>query len=453
MFKKVLIANRGEIALRIHRACKEMGIQTVAVHSTADANAMAVRLADESVCIGGPQSKDSYLNIHAILSAATVTGADAIHPGYGFLSENSQFARMVEEHGFTFIGPKPEHIDMMGDKAVAKQTVKELGLPVVPGSDGIIETLEEAEETAESIGYPVIVKAVSGGGGKGMKVIKNPSQLAENFKTAKREAMANFGDDRVYMEKYLEKPRHIEIQVFGDGKGEGIHLGERDCSIQRRHQKVVEEGPSPVLTDAEREEIGNRAADTVRKMGYRGAGTYEFLFENGEFYFMEMNTRIQVEHPVTEMITGIDLVAEQIRVAAGEGLTINKDNLRLRGHAIEIRINAENPETFIPSPGVIKQFHPAGGLGVRMDSAIYAGYSIPPYYDSMIGKLIIHGRNRDECIARLRRAIMETVIEGVQTTLPLHAWIIDHPDFLSGEYNIHWLEKQLEAKAEKGKAA
>jgi acetyl-CoA carboxylase biotin carboxylase subunit len=453
MFKKVLIANRGEIALRIHRACKEMGIQTVAVHSTADANAMAVRLADESVCIGGPQSKDSYLNIHAILSAATVTGADAIHPGYGFLSENSQFARMVEEHGFTFIGPKPEHIDMMGDKAVAKQTVKELGLPVVPGSDGIIETLEEAEETAANIGYPVIVKAVSGGGGKGMKVIKNASQLSENFKTAKREAMANFGDDRVYMEKYLEKPRHIEIQVFGDGKGEGIHLGERDCSIQRRHQKVVEEGPSPVLTEAEREEIGNRAADTVRKMGYRGAGTYEFLFENGEFYFMEMNTRIQVEHPVTEMITGIDLVAEQIRVAAGEGLTINKDNLRLRGHAIEIRINAENPETFIPSPGMIKQFHPAGGLGVRMDSAIYAGYSIPPYYDSMIGKLIIHGRNRDECIARLRRAIMETVIEGVQTTLPLHAWIIDHPDFLSGNYNIHWLEKQLEAKAEKGKAA
>lgn len=448
MFKKVLIANRGEIALRIHRACKEMGIQTVAVHSTADASAMAVRLADESVCIGGPQSKDSYLNIHAILSAATVTGVDAIHPGYGFLSENSQFARMVEEHGFSFIGPKPEHIDMMGDKAVAKQTVKDLGLPVVPGSDGIVETVEDAVEVAETIGYPVIVKAVSGGGGKGMKVVLNESELAENYKTAKREAMANFGDDRVYMEKYLGRPRHIEIQVFGDGNGEGIHLGERDCSIQRRHQKVVEEGPSPVLTEAQREEIGQRAADTVRKMGYRGAGTFEFLFENGEFYFMEMNTRIQVEHPVTEMITGIDLVAEQIRVAAGEGLTINKDNLRLRGHAIEIRINAENPETFIPSPGMIQKFHPAGGLGVRMDSAIYAGYSIPPYYDSMIGKLIIHGRNRDECIARLRRAIYETVIEGVQTTLPLHAWIIDHPDFLSGEYDIHWLERQLEQREE-----
>lgn len=453
MFKKVLIANRGEIALRIHRACKEMGVQSVAVHSTADANAMAVRLADESVCIGGPQSKDSYLNIAAILSAATVTGADAIHPGYGFLSENAQFARMVEEHGFTFIGPKPEHIDMMGDKAVAKQTVKELGLPVVPGSDGIIENMDDARTTAEEIGYPVLVKAVSGGGGKGMQVIRDAGYLEEGINTAKREAMANFGDDRIYMEKYLEKPRHIEIQVFGDGQGEGIHLGERDCSIQRRHQKVVEEGPSPVLTEEERNEIGQRAADTVRKMGYRGAGTFEFLYENGEFFFMEMNTRIQVEHPVTEMITGIDLVAEQIRIAAGEGLSVNKDNLRMRGHAIEIRINAEDPETFIPSPGMIKQFHPAGGLGVRMDSAIYQGYSIPPYYDSMVGKLIIHGRNREECIARLRRAIYETVIEGVKTTLPLHAWIIDHPDFLSGDYDIHWLERQLEERAADAKEA
>lgn len=452
MFKKVLIANRGEIALRIHRACKEMGIQTVAVHSTADANAMAVRLADESVCIGGPQSKDSYLNTHAILSAATLTGADAIHPGYGFLSENSQFAKMVEEHGFAFIGPKPEHIDMMGDKAVAKKTVMELGLPVVRGSEGVIETPEDALAVANDIGYPVIIKAVSGGGGKGMKVIQNEEELREGVTTAKREAMANFGDDRIYIEKFLTTPRHIEIQVFGDGNGEGIHLGERDCSLQRRHQKVVEEGPSPVLTESQREEIGNRAADTVRKMGYRGAGTFEFLFENGEFFFMEMNTRIQVEHPVTEMITGIDLVAEQIRVAAGEGLSVNKDNFRLRGHSIEVRINAEDPETFVPSPGAITQYHPAGGLGVRMDSAIYQGYRIPPYYDSMIGKLIIHGRNREECIARLRRAIYETVIEGVKTTLPLHAWIIDHPDFLSGDYNIHWLEKQLEERA-KDKAA
>ncbi len=446
MFKKVLIANRGEIALRIHRACKEMGIKTVAVHSTADANAMAVRLADESVCIGPASSKESYLNIQSILSAATVTGADAIHPGYGFLSENAQFARMVEEHGFAFIGPKPEHIDMMGDKAVAKMTVKALGLPVVPGSDGMIANIEEARAAASATGYPVLVKAVSGGGGKGMKVIHSESELAEGISTAKREAMANFGDDRVYMEKYLDRPRHIEIQVFGDGEGEGIHLGERDCSIQRRHQKVVEEGPSPALTDAQRKEIGQRAADTVRKMGYRGAGTFEFLFENGEFYFMEMNTRIQVEHPVTEMITGIDLVAEQIRVAAGEGLSVNKDNIRLRGHAIEIRINAENPKTFMPSPGTITQYHAPGGLGVRMDSAIYTGYKIPPYYDSMVGKLIVHGRTREECIKRLRRAIYETVIEGIETTLPLHAWIMDHPDFISGDYNIHWLEKQLEAQ-------
>ncbi|MCB1538113.1 MAG: acetyl-CoA carboxylase biotin carboxylase subunit [Rhodospirillales bacterium] len=445
MFKKVLIANRGEIALRIHRACKELGILSVAVHSTADANAMAVRLADESVCIGPPPAKDSYLNIPAILTAAAVTGADAIHPGYGFLSENAEFARMVEEHGFTFIGPKPEHIDCMGDKAMAKETVKKLGLPVVPGSDGVVETLAEGLKVAKKIGYPVITKAVAGGGGKGMKVIHKESEFEEAWNTARREAKANFGDDSMYIEKYLDKPRHIEVQVFGDGKGEGIHLGERDCSIQRRHQKVVEEGPSPALTPEQREYIGGLAADVVRRLGYRGAGTFEFLYQDEEFYFIEMNTRIQVEHPVTEMITGIDLVTEQIRIAAGEPLLINKDNLRLRGHAIEIRINAEDPRTFLPSPGEITQFHAAGGLGVRLDSAIYTGYRIPPYYDSMVGKLIVHGRTREEALRRLKRAIHETVIDGVKTTLPLHAWIVEQPDFIKGKYTIHWLEKQLAA--------
>ncbi len=443
MFKKVLIANRGEIALRIHRACRELGIQSVVVHSMADANSMAVRLADESVCIGPGPSKESYLNIPAIISAATVTGADAIHPGYGFLSENAQFARMVEEHGFTFIGPKPEHIEKMGDKAVAKDTMIKLGVPVVPGSDGILESFEEAKTTAEEIGYPVIIKAVSGGGGRGMKVVHEPSKLEEAYSTARREAEANFGDPQVYMEKFLTKPRHIEIQVFGDKHGNAIHLGERDCSIQRRHQKVVEEGPSPAIKPEEREEIGSLVADTIRKMGYVGAGTIEFLYEEGRFYFMEMNTRIQVEHPVTEMITGIDLIAEQIRVAAGEPLSVQKEQIRFRGHAIEVRINAENPETFMPSPGKIKQYHAPGGLGVRMDSAIYQGYSIPPYYDSMIGKLIIHGRNREECIKRLKRAIEETVVEGVETTLPLHHWIIQEDDFATGNYNIHWLEKKL----------
>lgn len=443
MFKKVLIANRGEIALRIHRACKEMGIETVAVHSTADANAMAVRLADESVCIGPPQSKDSYLNIASILTAAAVTGADAIHPGYGFLSENAQFGRMVEEHGFTFIGPKPEHIDTMGDKAVAKKTVRELGLPVVPGSPGVVEDVDSGLKIAKDSGFPVIIKAVSGGGGRGMKVVRAADEFAEAFSTARSEAKANFGNDEVYIEKYLEKPRHIEIQVFGDTHGNAIHLGERDCSIQRRHQKVVEEGPSPALNEEERNEIGTLAAETIRKMGYRGAGTIEFLYEDGKFYFMEMNTRIQVEHPVTEMITGIDLIQEQIRVAAGEPLSVQKDNIRLRGHAIEVRINAEDPKTFIPSPGEITRFHAAGGLGVRMDSAIYQGYRIPPYYDSMVGKLIVHGRNRDECLRRLRRAINETVIMGIKTTLPLHDWILQEEDFISGNYNIHWLEKKL----------
>lgn len=444
MIKKVLIANRGEIALRVHRACKEMGIATVVVHSTADANSMAVRLADESVCIGPPPARDSYLNMHAILSAASLTNADAIHPGYGFLSENAEFARMVEEHGFTFIGPSAEHIVKMGDKVMAKKTAVELGLPVVPGSDGAIESYEEGLKDAKEMGFPILIKAASGGGGKGMKVVHKEEEFKEAYQNARSEAKANFGDDTVYMEKYLLKPRHIEIQIFGDKHGNAIHLGERDCSIQRRHQKVVEEAPSPVLKDEERAYIGGLSADAIRKMGYVGAGTIEYLYEDGNFYFMEMNTRIQVEHPVTEMITGIDLIAEQIRVAAGEKLTINKENIKLRGHAIEVRINAEDPKTFIPSPGEIKQFHPAGGLGVRFDSAVYNGYKIPPYYDSMVGKLIVHGRNRDEAIARLNRAIQETIVDGVKTTLPLQLWITEHEDFKSGNYTIHWLEKELE---------
>ncbi len=446
MFKKILIANRGEIALRIIRACREMGIETVVVHSTADANAMAVRLADESVCIGPAQAKNSYLNIQSILSAAAVTGADAIHPGYGFLSENEQFARMVEEHGFVFIGPKPEHIEMMGDKVRAKQTVKALGLPVVPGSDGAITSVADGVKFAKSAGYPVLIKAASGGGGKGMKVVRSEDEFKEAFSTARAEAKANFGDDTVYLEKYLETPRHIEIQIFGDEHGNAIHLGERDCSTQRRHQKLVEEAPSPALTNDERAAIGSLAADVVREMGYRGAGTIEFLYEKGQFFFMEMNTRIQVEHPVTEMITGIDLIAEQIRVAAGEPLSVNKDHIRLRGHAIEVRINAEDPDTFTPSPGTITQFHAPGGLGVRFDSAIYAGYAIPPYYDSMVGKLIVHGRTREEAIRRLRRAIGETVVAGIKTTLPLHQWILEQEEFLSGIYDIHWLEKKLAAR-------
>ncbi|MAH05665.1 MAG: acetyl-CoA carboxylase biotin carboxylase subunit [Alphaproteobacteria bacterium] len=450
MFKKILIANRGEIALRIIRACREMGVQSVVVHSTADANSMAVRLADESVCIGPPAGKDSYLNIPAILSAATVTGAEAIHPGYGFLSENAQFARMVEEHGFAFIGPKPEHIETMGDKVTAKQTVKQLGLPVVPGSEGALNSVEEGIAFAREAGFPVIIKASSGGGGRGMKLVEREEDFAEQYSTARSEAAANFGDDTVYVEKYLGRPRHIEIQVFGDEHGNAIHLGERDCSLQRRHQKVLEEAPSPVLTEEERQEIGQLSAETVRKMGYRGAGTIEYLYEDGNFYFMEMNTRIQVEHPVTEMITGIDLIQEQIRVAAGEELSLNKDRIRFRGHAIELRINAEDPDTFTPCPGTITQFHCPGGLGVRFDSAIYNGYKIPPYYDSMVGKLIIHARNRDECIRRARRAIVETVIDGVKTTLPLHDWILQQPEFHSGDYTIHWLEKQL-AEKEKNK--
>lgn len=446
MFKKILIANRGEIALRIIRACREMGIQTVAVHSTADATSMAVRMADESVCIGPATSRDSYLNIPAILTAAAITGAEAIHPGYGFLSENAQFARMVEEHGFTFIGPTPEHIETMGDKVMAKKTVKALGLPVVPGSEGGVDNAKDGLKLAKDMGFPIIIKAASGGGGKGMQVVREAEVFEEAFSTARREAKANFGDDTVYIEKFLANPRHIEIQVFGDMHGNAIHLGERDCSIQRRHQKLIEEGPSPVLSDELRNKIGSQAAETIRAMGYRGAGTIEFLYENGEFFFMEMNTRIQVEHPVTEMITGIDLIAEQIRVAAGEKLTVQKDLVRFRGHAIEIRINAEDPDTFTPSPGKITQFHAPGGLGVRFDSAIYQGYSIPPYYDSMVGKLIVHGRNREECIRRMRRAIRETIVSGVKTTLPLHDWILQQPEFISGDYTIHWLEKKLKER-------
>jgi acetyl-CoA carboxylase biotin carboxylase subunit len=453
MFKKILIANRGEIALRIHRACKEMGIQTVAVHSTADANAMAVRLADESVCIGPPASKDSYLNIPSILSAAALTGAEAIHPGYGFLSENSQFARMVEEHGFTFIGPKAEHIDLMGDKVSAKQTAQKLGLPVIPGSPGAVESVEEGLTLSKDMGFPVLIKAASGGGGRGMKVVHQAGEFEEQYKTARAEAKANFGDDTVYIEKYLGQPRHIEIQIFGDKHGNAIHLGERDCSSQRRHQKVLEEAPSPALSDEQRDEIGSLAANMIRDMGYVGAGTIEFLWEKGHFYFMEMNTRIQVEHPVTEMLTGIDLIAEQIRVAYGEPLSLTKDKIRFRGHAMEVRINAEDPMTFIPSPGEVRMFHAPGGLGVRFDSAVYNGYRIPPYYDSMVGKLIVHGRDRDECIRRMRRAISETVVDGIKTTLPLHLWILEQPEFLSGNYTIHWLEKKLAERAEKEKAA
>ena len=446
MFEKVLIANRGEIALRIHRACREMGIHTVAVHSTADADAMHVRLADESVCIGPPPSKESYLNIPAILTAAAITGVDAIHPGIGFMSENANFAEMVEQHGFVFIGPTPEHIRIMGDKVTAKQTVKALGLPTVPGSDGALPTVEEALKTAAKIGYPVLIKAAAGGGGKGMKVARNAEGLAEAYNLARGEARAAFGNDEVYMEKYLEKPRHIEVQLLGDTHGNAVHFGERDCSIQRRHQKVIEEAPSPGLNASERLKIGTLAADVIRKLGYRGVGTIEFLYENGEFYFIEMNTRLQIEHTITEMITDIDLVREQIRVAAGLPMSYKQSDITFTGHAIECRINAENPETFTPSPGKIAGYHPPGGLDVRVDSALYDGYRVPPHYDSMIAKLIVHGTNRNECLLRLRRALEEFVIGGVDTTLPLHRRLIAQPDFINGDYDIHWLEKFLDKK-------
>ena len=445
MFEKVLIANRGEIALRIHRACREMGIQTVAVHSTADADAMHVRLADESVCIGPASARESYLNIPAILSAAAITGADAIHPGIGFLAENAQFAEMVEEHGFAFIGPTAEHIRVMGDKVTAKKTVMEQGLPVVPGSDGPVPTLEEAEKVGREIGYPILIKAAAGGGGKGMKVARNPDQLKEAYQLARGEARAAFGNDEVYIEKYLGKPRHIEIQLLGDEHGNCVHFGERDCSVQRRHQKVIEEAPSPALNAEQRAFIGDLAARTAAAIGYRGVGTMEFLFEDGQFYFIEMNTRLQVEHTITEMITGIDLVREQIRVATGAPLGYGQADIRFQGHSIECRVNAENPDTFLPSPGKIDGYHAPGGLGVRVDSALYDGYRIPPHYDSLIAKLVVHGTTRNECLMRLRRSIEEYVIGGVDTTLPLHQRIIAQQDFIDGNYDIHWLE-QLMAK-------
>ncbi len=448
MFKKILIANRGEIALRIVRACKEMGIESVVVHSTADANGMAVRMADESVCIGPAPSRQSYLNIPAILSAATITGADAIHPGIGFLSENVEFATMVEEHGFTFIGPTPDHIAKMGDKAVAKDTVRELGLPLIPGSPGILKNADEGLALAIEIGFPVLIKAVAGGGGKGMKVARSAEEFKDCFTMASAEAKAAFGNGDVYMEKYLSHPRHIEIQVLGDGQGNAVHLGERDCSIQRRHQKVIEEGPSPALTDEQRKYIGELAADCTRKMNYRGAGTMEFLFEDGKFYFLEMNTRLQVEHPVTELITGIDLVREQIMIAAGHKLPFTQKDIVINGHAFECRINAEHPETFIPSPGKVTRYHAPGGFGVRVDSAIYDGYSVPPTYDSLVAKIIVHANTREEGLMRIQRALEETVIEGINTNIPLHLKILQEPEFRKGDFNIHWLEKTLAKEAD-----
>jgi acetyl-CoA carboxylase biotin carboxylase subunit len=443
MFDKILIANRGEIALRVLRACKELGIPTVAVHSTADADAMHVRFADESVCIGPPAAKDSYLNIPSILAACEITGADAVHPGYGFLSENARFAEILSDHNVQFIGPKAEHIRIMGDKIEAKRTARHLGIPVVPGSDGRVSTDAEANRVAGEIGYPVLIKAAAGGGGRGMKVARSASELATALATARAEARAAFGDDAVYIEKYLERPRHIEIQVLGDGRGQAVHLGERDCSLQRRHQKVWEEGPSPALNATARDEIGETVAKAMREISYLGVGTVEFLYEDGQFYFIEMNTRIQVEHPVTEMITDIDLIFEQVRVAAGSGLNLQQSDIVFRGHAIECRINAENPVSFRPSPGRIQHFHPPGGLGVRIDSAVYEGYSIPPYYDSLVGKLIVHGKTRTECLMRLKRALDELVVDGIETTLPLFRALVGEKDIIDGNYHIHWLEHFL----------
>jgi len=447
VFDKVLIANRGEIALRIHRACREMGIHTVAVHSTADENAMHVRLADESVCIGPAPSADSYLNIPNIVSAAMITGAEAIHPGYGFLSENAYFAEIVEAHGIAFIGPSPQHIQTMGDKVAAKKTMIGAGVPVVPGSDGAIGALEDARQTAERIGYPVLIKASGGGGGKGMKVAETADTLAEQINLARREAKANFGDESVYLEKYLANPRHIELQIVADEQGGVVHLGERDCSLQRKHQKVLEEAPSPALNAAERERLGEIGCTAIRRLGYRNAGTLEFLYENGEFYFIEMNTRLQVEHPVSEAISGIDIVREQIRIAAGAPLSFRQEDIEFQGHAIECRINAEDPATFAPWPGRIVEYHPPGGLGVRVDSGLYAGYSVPPYYDSMIAKLIVHGATRNECLMRLRRALEEFVITGVRTTIPLHQELTAQSDFINGRYDIRWLEAYVAGQA------
>ena len=444
---RILIANRGEIALRIHRAAHEMGIETVAVHSTADADAMHVRLADHAVCIGPPAAKDSYLNVAAIISAAEITHADAIHPGYGFLSENAQFAEIVESHGITWIGPKPEHIRTMGDKIEAKRTAGALGLPLVPGSDGAVSEINEAKAIAEKAGYPVIIKAASGGGGRGMKVCNSPEELETLIQQAGSEARAAFGDATVYIEKYLGNPRHIEFQVFGDGNGEAIHLGERDCSLQRRHQKVLEEAPSPIISPAERDRMGGIVAKAMADMHYRGAGTIEFLWENGEFYFIEMNTRLQVEHPVTEAITGVDLVREQIRIADGKPLSVKQEDIEFNGHAIECRINAEDPWNFTPSPGLVTNYHAAGGMNVRVDSGLYAGYKIPPYYDSMIAKLIVKGRTREGCIMRLKRALEEMVISGVKTSIPLHQALMNEPDFIHGDYTIKWLEEWLAQRA------
>ncbi|WP_170426615.1 acetyl-CoA carboxylase biotin carboxylase subunit [Ruegeria arenilitoris] len=445
MFDKILIANRGEIALRVIRAAREMGIATVAVHSTADSDAMHVRMADESVCIGPPPSPQSYLSVPAIISACEITGAQAIHPGYGFLSENAEFVQIVEDHGITFIGPTAEHIRVMGDKITAKDTMKQLGVPCVPGSDGGVPTLEDAKRIGEEFGYPVIIKATAGGGGRGMKVAQNADEMESAFMTARAEGKAAFGNDEVYIEKYLTTPRHIEIQVFGDGKGKAVHLGERDCSLQRRHQKVFEEAPGPCITPEERAKIGKICADAVAKINYIGAGTIEFLYENGEFYFIEMNTRLQVEHPVTEGIFGVDLVREQIRVAAGEDMSFGQDDLEINGHAIEVRINAEKLPNFSPCPGKITAYHAPGGLGVRMDSALYDGYSIPPYYDSLIAKLIVQGRDRAEALARLERALGELIVDGIDTTVPLFHALLQEPDIHSGDYNIHWLEHWLAA--------
>ena len=442
MFDKILIANRGEIALRVERACKELGVATVAVHSTADADAMHVRLADESVCIGAPPAKDSYLNIPAIVAACEITGADAVHPGYGFLAENARFAEILEEHAITFIGPSAEHVRLMGDKIQAKETARSLGIPVVPGS-GPVGDFEEARALANDIGYPVLVKAAAGGGGRGMKLALFENELEPALATARNEARAAFGDGTVYLEKYLAHPRHIEVQVLADGQGNAIHLGERDCSLQRRHQKLWEEAPSPALNASERVRIGKTVAEAMRALGYRGVGTVEFLYDGGEFYFIEMNTRLQVEHTITEMITGLDLVIEQIRIAAGAPLSLRQEDVRFDGHAIECRINAENPHTFRPSPGTITHFHPPGGLGVRVDSGAYAGYTIPPYYDSLIGKLIVHARTRNECLMRLKRALGEFVVDGIETTIPLFTSLISEPDIVDGNYDIHWLENHL----------
>ena len=446
MFDTILIANRGEIALRVIRACREMGIKSVAVHSTADADAMHVRMADDSVCIGPAPSSESYLSKAAIISACEITGAQAVHPGYGFLSENAAFAQALEDHGLVFIGPTAEHIRLMGDKITAKETMKALGVPCVPGSDGGVPDYETAITVAAGIGYPVIIKATAGGGGRGMKVATSAADLEIAFRTARAEAKSAFGNDEVYLEKYLQKPRHIEVQVFGDGKGRAVHLGERDCSLQRRHQKVMEEAPGPTITAAMRARIGKVCADAVAAINYIGAGTIEFLYENGEFFFIEMNTRLQVEHPVTEAVFGVDLVREQIRVASGLEMSFTQEALELHGHAIEVRINAEKLPGFTPCPGKVRVFHAPGGLGVRMDSALYGGYSIPPYYDSLIGKLIVHGRDRPEALARLRRALGELIVDGVDTTVPLYHALLAEPDIQHGDYNIHWLEQWLEAQ-------